>query len=343
MFLQILGIIFLIVICVIGYFAWKFYRHVKTQGNSDIAIAISVLPSLNMELEPSNAGEWVESERLKYLESELKRIGADHVGYYCAYSGYAIIRISIWNFKNQAVAAIYEALSEQEKSDVAFIYEVACKLPEGSICITSNSNAAFDSRPKNHILTFNESKSIVEFIKAIKSEIPKGQKLLNIDDPKEFFVECYEDTAEWSWRSEQITSEKTQQIFSSVGVSVTEELLDQLIDIGISYSVEVNTNRARRKLAKHSKMTVDQWEKIRDKLVFINDKMQIDHLIEAIYDLAGDLSETQEQALEGFQSNTDELNDPIGAFQMLVQSLNLKAKRITSMESPTKTEVYLPL
>ena len=83
--------------------------------------------------------------------------------------------------------------------------------------------------------------------------------------------------------------------------------------------------------------------KVRDKLVFVNDKMQVDHLIDAIYDLAGDLSANQEQALEGFQINTDKLTDPIGAFQMLVQSLNLKAKRVTSMNSPTKTEVYLPL
>ena len=116
-----------------------------------------------------------------------------------------------------------------------------------------------------------------------------------------------------------------------------------MIEIGISYSVTVNIKRARRKLAKHSKMSVEQWEKIRDKLVFVNDKMQVHHLVDAIYDLAGDLSETQEQALDGFQTNTDELIDPISAFQMLVQSLSLKAKRITSMKSPVKTEVYLPL
>ena len=342
MFFQILGVIFLIVICVVGFFAWKIYRFAKAQADSDIAIAMSVLPSQDMELEPSSSAEWQEKERLDYTESELKRIGADHIGYFCVYSGYAIIRISIWCFKNQAVAVIYEALSELDKSNVTFLFEVACKVTDGSICITSNSTAVYDSRPKNHTLTFNESKSIVDFIKTAKSEIPPGKKLLKIEDPLEFFEECYEDTTEWSWRSEQLTSEKTQQVLSSVGITVANELMDELIEMGISYSVEVNIKRARRKLAKHSKMTVEQWEKIRDKLVFVNDRMQVHHLVDAIYDLAGDLSETQEQALDGFQINTEELIDPISAFQMLVQSLNLKAKRITSMKSPANTEVYLP-
>ena len=75
MFFQILGVIFLIVICTVGYFAWKIYRPVKAQEKSDIAIAMSVLPSQDMELEPSNSDEWKEKECLEHSESELKRVG----------------------------------------------------------------------------------------------------------------------------------------------------------------------------------------------------------------------------------------------------------------------------
>ena len=343
LFLKILGIIFLIVVGVIGFFAWKVYRVLKKHKNSDLAIATSVLPALDIELEPSNAGEWVETERLAHLESELKRIGATSAGYYCVYIGEAIIRTSLWNFKNQALAVIYEGAGQDDPSEVAFFFEVASRLADGSVCISSNPHAGVDSRPPNHVLHFNESNSILDFFKAIKAAIPEGKKLVRFEDPIEFFTECYEDIAEWAWRPEQLSSDKIQQVLASVGVEVTDELMQHLIETGISYSVEVNTERARKLLARHSKMKADQWEKVRDKLVFVNDKMQVDHLIDAVYELAGDLSEKQEQALEGFQINTDKLTDPIGAFQMLVQSLNLKAKRITSMKSPTKTEVYLPL
>jgi len=343
MILQILGIIFLLVICVVAYYGWKIHRFTKKQVNSDISIAYSVLPSQTMELEPSNAEEWKEKERLAYTESQLKKVGANHVGYFCVYNGYAIIRVSMWSYKDQAVAVIYEASSELDQNNVTFLYEVASKLENGSICITSNSSAVYDSRPSNHLIIFNESESILDFLRSIKSELPADEKLRKISDPKEFFIECYEDTSEWSWQNEQLSSDKTQQVLSSVGVNITEELMDELIDSGNAYSVEVNINKARRQLAKHSKMSVDQWENIRDRLVIINEKMQVYHLLDAIYDIAGDLTENQELVLEGFENNTDELIDPIAAFYMLVQSLNLKIKRVTKMDVPVKTEIFLPL
>jgi len=343
MILEILGWIFLVVICVGAYFAWKIYRFVKNQNNSDISLAMSVLPSMEMELEPSNAQEWKEVERLEYIESELKKIGASHVGFFCVYNGYAIIRISMWNFKDQAVAIIYEVLSELDKENVSFIYEVSCKLDDGSVCVTSNQHAVYESRPKNHKIVFSESNSILDFLKGIKSELPKDKKVQRIRDSKSYFLECYEDISEWGWRPEQIRGDKTQQVLSSVGVTVTEELMDELVEMGISYSVDVNINRARRVLAKHSKMSADQWEEIREKLVFINESMRLDHLVEAVYDIAGELTEAQEQVLEGFQDNTDKLVNPINAFQMLLQTLNLRVKKVTSMDDPIKTEVYLPL
>jgi hypothetical protein len=343
MFLQILGVIFLAVIGVVAYYAWKIYRFTRAHANSDIAIAMSVLPSQEMDLEPSNSEEWIEKELLAHSESELKRIGAKHVGYFCVYSGYATIRISLWDIQHHIVAALYEAQAADNKKDISYIYEVACKLDNGSICITSNPHAVYDSRPNNHIIAFDESRSIIDFLRAMKSEIPGGKKLLRITDAKDFFLECYEDISEWSWQKNQLNSEKTQQVLSSVGVNATEELMQELIDLGISYSVEVNINRTRRKLAKHSKMSVEKWERIRDKLVIINENMQTSHIVDAIYDLAGELSESQQRVLQGFQENSDTLIDPISAFQMLASSMNLKVKRLTKMETPVKTEVYLPL
>ncbi|MCG7972484.1 MAG: hypothetical protein JBO36_17720 [Candidatus Thiodiazotropha taylori] len=342
-FLQILGTIFLALLLIGAYFAWKLYRFVKRQQNSDIAKATSVLPSQVMDLEPSNRDQWKEREKLDYCESELKSIGASHVGYYFTHSGFAMIRISLWNFKNQVIAAIYEGSTDINQKDVRFIFEVACKLTDGSLCITSNQHALYDSRPDNHIIQHNESNSILEFIKALKREIPENTKLIKIPDPLEFFIESYEDATEWSWSAEQLKSEKTQQVLASIGVTVTDELMDDLIESGRSYSVEVNVNRARRKLARHSQMSVEKWDKISDKLVFINEKMEVSHLIDAVYDIAGDITDEQEQVLDGFQQTTEKLTDPIGAFQMLLSSMDIKAKRITSMETPVKTEVYLPL
>ena len=343
MFLQILGVVFLVVIGVVAYFGWKLRRLLKGRNHSDLSLAMSVLPSQQMELEPSNAEAWREKQRLAVAETALKQVGAIHVGYYCVYSGYAIIRISLWDYMQRAGAVIYEGASSLDDGNVTFVYEVACKLDSGSLCITSNPHAVYEHRPQQHVVEFMESRSILDLLRALKRRIPQDRKVLKIVDPKEFFEKSYEDVSEWAWQPEQLRSQKTRQVLSSVGVKVTDELVDELIELGVSYSVEVNVNRARRKLAKHSRMTIERWEKIRHKLVFINDRMRTHDLIQAIYELAGDLTQSQEQVLEGFENNTDALIDPIRAFQMLVQAMQLKVRRVMTMHTPARTEVYLPL
>ncbi|WP_341501877.1 hypothetical protein [Gallaecimonas sp. GXIMD4217] len=343
MILQILGVIFLVVLLAIGLFVWRVYRQIKRHGGSDLAVAMSVLPSQSLELEPANRDDWQEQERLAHTEGELKKIGARHLGYFCTESGLASIRISLWDIKDQAVAALYEAQADIDGSHVSFIQEVACRIDAGSVCITSNPHASYDHRPKEHIIAFNESPSIIAFIKALKDELPAGKKPLKIDDARDFFISCYEDTAEWSWRKEQLASDRTQQTLAAVGVKVTDDLMAELIEIGENYAVQTNVNRARRLLAKQTTLSVEQWEKVRDRLVFINERMQSHHLLDALYELAGDLTENQEQVLEGFERNSDELVDPISAFQMLVSALDLKAKRVAKLDSPVKTECYLAL
>jgi len=278
MFLIFVGAAFFVVLCVFAFVAWKIFKLTRKHANSDLSVAVSALPAMEMKLESSNAEEWKESEQLNFTESELKKIGANHVGYYSVYNKSAIIKVSIWNYKNQSMAVIYETSSKANPKKVSFIYEVSCKLNSGSLCITSNPQASYDN-----------------------------QKL------------------------------------SSAGVSPKDKLVDELVEMGVSYSVEVNINRAKRRLASHSNMTAEQWEKIRDKLVFVNERMQTDHIINAVYELGGELTDSQNKVIKGFEKNTKELIDPVSAFQILLQSLDLKVKRITVMNEPVKTEVYLPL
>ena len=341
MFFEILGWIFLVILCVVAFYVWKLYRFIKRQSNSDIAVAMSALPAQDMELEPSNREEWVEQERLTFTESELKQIGAQHIGYYTVHSGYAVIKVSLWDVKSKAAAVIYEASSTLDEANVVFMFEVACKLDKGSVCITTNPSVTYSARPAEHIAIHQETASILQLIKLIKPSVPETRKLTKIDNVKEFFIECYKDTTEYAWQKSQLTSPKMRQTFESLGVKITDELMEQLIEIGESYSIEVNIEKARNKLAKHSKMSAEKWEKIRDKIIIINELMTVDHIIDAVYEVLGEPSEMQEQVLEGFQINTKKVSDPIGAFQLLAQSLNLKVTRLTQMNEPIKTEIYL--
>lgn len=237
---------------------------------------------------------------------------------------------------------LYEASTTLDEQTVTFMIDVASKTKNGSVCVTTNPSVTYSARPENHIAEHKDSNSVIELLNEIKTVLPESEKLVKITDPVDFFLRSYEDVTEFSWRKEQLLSDRTQQTLASVGVNVTDELMEELIDLGVSYSVEVFTERAKSKLAKHSTMSVEKWEKIRDKIVVINDRMKVEHIVDKVYDILGDLTEAQEQVLEGFQINTKELVDPISAFQMLAQSLNLKIKRLVKMDEPVKTEIYIP-
>lgn len=343
MFLEILGWIFLIVIAVVAFFGWKIFRFYKRHANSDLSVAMSVLPAHDMELEPSNIEEWRERERLKFSESELKKIGAKHLGYFCVYNGYAIIRLSMWNFKNKATAVIYEACSTLDEENVTYIIDVVSRVEDGSVCLTTNPTVSYTERPKNHIAVYSETNSVIELLRAIKSAVPEGKILKKTTEPLDFFIECYQDTTVYAWKKEQLESNQTQQTLASVGVKITDELMEELVEIGITHSVEVHVDRARKKLAKHSKMNAEKWEKIREKIIIVNEEMNVDYIMDAVYQAIGEPTALQEKALEGFQITTEKMTDPIAAFQMLAQSLNLSVKRLVKFDEPIRTEIYLPI
>ncbi|MEM7003197.1 MAG: hypothetical protein AAF529_20585 [Pseudomonadota bacterium] len=340
--LEILGGIFLLILVVLAYYGWKFYRFIKRHADSDLDQALSVLPSRDLDLAQGQRADWQEQARLGALEAELVKVGAEHDGYYVFYHGQATINISLWNFKNQAVAAIYEARTAEEDAAVLFHFEVDCKLTTGSLCLTTNAHVLNDQRPPGHILKHRDTESVLELLRGLKAVIPTGSKIVKIGSARDYFEAAYEDNAEWMWRKEQLTCSKTQQTLALVCKKVSDELMETLIDLGASYSVEVNVQRARRRLASHSKMSVQQWEKIRDSLVIVNDKMRAEDLVMAVYDLSGDLTQRQEQVLEGFEIKGDAVGSPIEAFQTLLAALDLQARRLTRMESPVVTEVYLP-
>ena len=73
LFLQILGSVFLVLICVVGFFGWRLYRAAKAQSYSDLDIALSILLDPETELEPCSQKEWIDKDRLAFSESELKK------------------------------------------------------------------------------------------------------------------------------------------------------------------------------------------------------------------------------------------------------------------------------
>lgn len=330
-----------------------FLRRKKPDVFADMGTAISVLPAQELDLKPSTLERWQLQEQIQALAEELVQINARNLGYFEVRHGYALIQISLWNYKQQAIIAIYEASTTVQPDSAHLFFEVACKTNSGSLCISTNANAANTSRPENHKLIHHSSNSVKELLKQLKTQLGQEQKAVRITDGKLFFNECYEDTTEWAWMPEQIKSQQTKQTLEIVGIAVTDELIEELLELGRLYQVEVNTRRALRRLASGLRnqanipesisTSVANLESLTDRLVVIHEKMDAVHIIDAIYDLTESLSDNQEKVIEGFQINNPTISDPISAFHLLLQATNLQPKRIATLHKPVRSEIFLKL
>jgi len=342
--LEILGAVFLIVVCVGGYFAWKLYRAATAYNRTEFAKAMSVLPELDFALDSSAKSDWINTYKLDTQEEKLRDKGAEHVGYFVHYSDGVEIRLSLWNYKQRAVAALYEAELETLAGQAAFFYDLVGRFKDGSICVSSNADAAHQSRPPNHSFHVSQAPSVTKFFRTLKSNAPEGSQFVKIKDAKEFFHDVYTDTTEWAWREEQLRSDKTQQALVSLEIKPSEELMQQLIELGHSNTVDVYTEKVRKRFARHSSMSIERWESIRDELVIIHQKMNMQDLRHAVWDLTANLSETQEKVLDKFENEqTISVNsDPLKAFEDLFSKLGISANPVATMSSPIASAIYLP-
>ena len=342
--LEILGAVFLIAVLVCGYFAWKQYRTATAYKRTEFVKAMSVLPELDLRLESSAKSDWISLDQLDFQEEYLRNKGADHVGYFRHNSDGVELRVSLWNYKQRAAAALYETELELNPEQATFFYDLVSRVKNGSICVSSNSNAALDSRPSNHTLHLSRAPSVTKFFRTLKSNAPGDVEFIKIKDAKEFFYDVYTDTTEWAWREEQLRSDRTQQALVALKIKPSEELLQQLIELGHSNTVDVFTEKARKRFARHSSMNLERWESIRDELVFVHQKMKLQDLRDAIWDLSDQLSDEQEDMLDKLEAQevTKQSYDALNVFKSLLSKLDIRARRVATMSSPIQSEVYLP-
>lgn len=342
--LEILGALFLIVVFIGVYFAWKLYRSATAYKRTEFVKAMSVLPELDLGLEPSTRSDWINLDQLDFQEEHLRNKGADHVGYFSHYSDGALLRISLWNYKQRAVAALYETEVELTPGQAIFYFDLVARIKNGSICVSSNASAALDSRPSNHSLHLSRAPCVTKFFRTLKSNAPEDTEFIKIKDAKEFFDDVYTDTTEWAWREEQLRNDRTQQALVALKIKPSEELMQQLIELGHSNTVDVYTEKARKRFARHSSMNLERWELIRDELVFVHQKMKLQDLRDAIWDLSDQLSDEQEDLLDRLEAEevTKQSYDALNVFKSLLSKLDIRARRVATMSSPIQSEVYLP-
>lgn len=340
MFLEVLGIVFLIIILIALYISFKIYWKIRRFRQSDFSLALSVLPDLDAEFEVDNNESWQEKEQLKFCESRLKSIGAKHVNYYSTIMNGNISLISMWLHQDLVSILIYEV--QPEAGDTIFVVEAVCKTNNGgTLCISNNPSVEFHSRPETHPIYSQNTNDPLDLIKGIKKHIPSDQKIVKIKDAKDFLDETYEVIAEWGWRKEQLNSDYCREKFNLIGVSVNDDLIDSLIEVGRINSIDVTRRRALRSIKHTDGMTVVKWEKIKDQIIVISENMNGEDVLDEIMNVFEASTELESQILEGLENTSNGIKNPFAAFENIISVLQFRVKKIAKIEQPYKAVIFI--
>lgn len=349
LFLQILGTAFLIIILLIAFFVFRFYRKIKHAVSGlggDFITLLGILPPIQLQLEQSSGDDWINLERRQCDEQQLRQLGFDHAGYFHSYIGDGEAFISLWGNTAKGISiALMEARSDAGDSEPISAYAADVFIyfsDDSSLTISNNKDGGSLPRPDAHRFVYSDGDDIKALLGVIKSELPSNKKVKAIRDVEHLFRDMFELASEYLWQEQQLRSEKLQQMIEPLGIELDDELVAQLLDHARTELSELTSSRIRRRISQQASMTAAKWEQIRDRLVVVHDRMQGCELVECLAEILGHLSDDEEQRLEEI-SELEGIEQPLRLFQQKLLELQgtRSVKRIASTELPVAAHVYL--
>lgn len=346
--LQIWGGVFIVVVLVVAYLAWRFSASRRLKGEDAVLDAVNtLLPEVELNLESSSPSEWLNKNLLERDEAKLEKSGLIHKGYFVFQSTNSTTEISLWQYQETVAIALTNILPgvDCEDSNNAiseYSVEAMVKLDSGgTVCVSSSESAERLPRPSEHKMVKVASQDVFKLMHMLKDNMPEGTKVVPLKDCKEFFTATYEAVSGWLWQEAQLRSKGLQiSIEDALDVELTDSLEDQLVAQGQSNLSCVYSSRILKRLSQSPQMTDSKWDGMREKLVVVHEKMDAQDISDVLYRLVTDMTEDQEDMVDEFVE-LGEVDDPIASFSELMESLNPGAKRIAKMQRPVVGEIYL--
>jgi len=343
--LEALGILFIALIVLVGFFAIRFYLRIKNAfaDSQLIEPLINILPPLELDLIDSQRQRWSDLRALDAHESLLAQSGFALTGYFNSLLGLAEIELALWSHpKNGIVVAFMEASAEGVTSEGVYC-DVFVRFNDGSNLTISNAPSGYAlPRPEHSVLIREESQDLKHLFVSLKANIPQGKKISPVKQAKSVYVRCFEDYSDWLWQEEQLRSEELSAIAKTLKFKLDDEAIESLLAYAHSERCEIRSQTVIDAFARQSNLSIEKWEQIRDRLVVVHEGMGGLEIADCVYALIPEVEESLEEALDEL-GEEDVLDDALQAFTVTLKNFHLldAVKRIAQIRQGLRAEIYL--
>lgn len=355
-FLEILGIIFVVLLLVLLFFGIKAFRWYKKNLSDSMKMeqVLKIYPPVRFDLfKRDEAPDCHFKERFAADEALLQKAGFVHDGWYGVTHGLMEMTISLWAKPTSGVvAALYEGIpdveeltDEQKTAASQYAADLAITFTEGgSLTISNSIHANLLPRPAEHPIVYEDAESLKPLFAALKQQLPQGQKIKKIDDPQHLYKVANQDYFIWLWEEEQIRSDKVKAAFDMAKLPLTEGLILQMVEHGKEETTYLLSDQVMQRLSKSSHMSAERWEAMRENAVVVHAKMSAEMLETCLYELLDEVPDGLVARIDKlWEDAPDRVDDPLAFFAQKLDELELthKVKIVANMQTPVPARVYL--
>jgi hypothetical protein len=338
LFLQILGVLCLVVmglILLLPLAWWLLKRKLRGALESLADLRYTVTPArIHLTREESIA--WKDPGTVQTVSSPLPAMGFQEAGLYST-EEMDFVRMQAWvNADESAYAVVYE----HDKAGVWIDFVSRYENGDGVTYSTAPQGAELDHAPGKTKVYARGTDTAALYRRFLSERRPEGLVPLSADSFVSFFEKAYADEMDWRNSRGGATEEEIRRIAAASGEEYTDEVIAETRRHNLEQAIEGLDEAFRERFLAQTSMSAAEWEKTRERLVFIYDLLTPEHVEQRFVTVQDEEDEEDEEP-----SLPDELaGQPARqAFAALNQSAPpaRRFQKLAELSEPVPADVYL--
>lgn len=332
-FLQVLGIIFLVLLALllVGlFFVRRFIRRILDQAALDSPIPEPLIIHLNEELAP----DWLAHDDVKRNCAILEEMGFARGACYAIYEMDAFRLVSFYRDPITAVVYWHESLGSW--CDVVIVQR------DGHEFTFSNAamGSGLDSRPES-VKDYSPDDAVADLVRKAERIIDAGRGpfvTVHNADFREFFEQAYKKDMAWKSRKGGISYEEFLSVAQESGEACDEEALREAYVRTKEEELYRWEQAALENYQSENGLSDEDLEALEDKLVVVPFTTDAEAFVNYL-EFKGFVSESQaDKVIRAYRRENDiiQLFDRLNGFL----SPEIRARHLTSAEFPLPIKIY---
>lgn len=345
--LQVLGIVFLGIILVVGFFVGRFFWRIRKSlryGSGPFSTVVMSLPPINFELDRSAKKQWKYQNKISEDAELLRKIGFEDEGFYETVMGSVTAQLSLWRHPSKHINVAIAEVHAEEASGIEPVYftDIAIALEGDNFTLTNNPQPNVLPRPDGMLMNVVTTNSLKVLLSKVSANFPKNKKVKPVANFKNYYVEQTQQYNAWIWQEAQLKSPQLATLFEPLNITLDDALVSDLVAYARDEESELLEQKILKQLAKQPSLSAQKWEEIQDSLVVVHEKNSASDIVVSLYRIFGeDQLDAITDELDEFSDNSD-IIDPFKAIAMWVKRAGLSLpKPFAALNKPYIARIYI--